>query len=285
MKKKILIYIAIANVLSFSGSAQIVQLDTSVKKKADNQINARTETMISSVKTVKTVKTVKSYHVVETINLTFGGHTTTYDVPDPKLINTFDLGPNNTRVITVIDKIVEQNTQVVTPVEPQLKQKIKETTPVAPPVKQEIKEEIPVKQEVKETVPIAPALETKLESVGSIESKNIDPLSDRLKINTHIDSPKKMGDYAYIDIVKTYERVTEKGYKSIFMLKKVCNAYFFNDEFEKAAKCYAELFALTTDVEPECYYRYAISLKAIGEDKKASENLKKYNELSGNRIK
>ncbi|WP_281322053.1 tetratricopeptide repeat protein [Flavobacterium aestivum] len=285
MKKKILIYIAIANILSLNGFAQIVQLDTSVKKKADNQINARTGTMTSSVKTVKTVKTVKSYHVVETINLTFGGHTTTYDVPDPKLINTFDLGPNNTRVITVIDKIVEQNTQVVTPVEPQLKQETKETTPVKTPIKEETKEAIPIEPLVKQETAIAAPVETKVESVGSIGSKNIDPLRDRLKINTHIDSPKKMGDYAYIDIVKTYERVTEKGYKSIFMLKKVCNAYFFNDEFEKAAKCYAELFALTTDVEPEYYYRYAISLKAIGEDKKASENLKKYNELSGNRIK
>ena len=254
MKKKVLVYMVIANVFSFNCFAQIVQLDTSMKKKADNQINARTGTMTTSV---KTVKNVTSYHVVETVNLKFGGHTTTYDVPDPKMINTFDLGPNNTRVITIVNKTVEQNAPIVTPV----------YTPVEP--------------EIKVTTP----LQVKVESINTIQSKGIDTLKTSLKTNINIDTPKKMGDYAYIDIVKTYERVTEKGYKSIFMLKKVCNAYFFSEEFEKAVKCYAELFALTTDLEPEFYYRYSISLKVMGEDKKASEYLKKFNELSGNRIK
>jgi hypothetical protein len=254
MKKKILVYIAIVSVFSFNCFAQIVQVDTSMKKKADNQINAKTGTMTS---TVKTVKTVKTYHVVETVNLKFGGHTTTYDVPDPKLINTYDLGPGNTRVITIVDKKVEQNVEVV--------------TPLYTPVEQ--------KTEVK-----APSY-TKVEPINTIQAKSIDSLKNRLNTKVTIDSPKKMGDYEYIDVVKTYARVTEKGYKSIFMLKKVCNAYFFSDDFEKAVKCYAELFALTTDLEPEYYYRYAISLKAIGEDKKASENLKIYNQLSANKTK
>ncbi|TRX30269.1 hypothetical protein FNW52_20360 [Flavobacterium sp. ZT3R18] len=95
---------------------------------------------------------------------------------------------------------------------------------------------------------------------------------------------KKSDNYAYIDAVKTYERVSEKGYKSVEMLKKMGNAYFFNEKLDKAAKYYGELCDMTTDLEPEYYYRYAISLKAIGEDKKASENLKKYNQLSGNQI-
>jgi len=247
MKKTILVYITIVSVFSFNCFAQIVQVDTSAKKTIDNQINANTGTMTSSV------KTVKSYHVVETINLKFGGHTTTYDVPDPKLINTYDLGPNNTRVITILYTKVEQNTEVTTPLYTPVEQKIEVKTPSY----------------------------AKVEPINTIHTKNIDNLNS----NTNIDSPKKMGDYAYIDIIKTYERVTEKGYKSIYMLKKVCNAYFFNDELEKAAKCYAELFSLTTDLEPEFYYRYSISLKAIGEDKKARENLKKFNELSGNTIK
>ena len=273
MKKKVLVYMVIANVFSFNCFAQIVQLDTSMKKKADNQINARTGTMTTSVKTVKTAKNVISYHVVETVNLKFGGHTTTYDVPDPKMINTFDLGPNNTRVITIVNKTVEQNTEVITPVYAPEEQKIK--------VEQEIKVTAPLQVKV-EPIKIEPI---KVEPINTIQPKNIDTLKTSLKTNANIDAPKKMGDYAYIDIVKTYERVTEKGYKSIFMLKKVCNAYFFNDEFEKAAKCFSELFALTTDLEPECYYRYSISLKAIGEDKKASEYLTKFKELSGNRIK
>jgi hypothetical protein len=38
-------------------------------------------------------------------------------------------------------------------------------------------------------------------------------------------------------------------------------------------------------LEPEYYYRYSISLKAVGEEQKASEILKKYNQLSRNQTK
>jgi tetratricopeptide (TPR) repeat protein len=96
---------------------------------------------------------------------------------------------------------------------------------------------------------------------------------------------QKKDNYAYIDAVKTYERVSDKGYKSPEMLKKMGNAYFFNEELDKAAKCYGELCEMTTDLDPEYYYRYSIVLKAIGENEKASENLKKFNQLSGNQTK
>jgi tetratricopeptide (TPR) repeat protein len=268
MKNNMLVCITFVSVFSFNCFPQIVQADTNNKKAIDNLINAKTGTTTS---TVKTVKTVKTYRVVETVNLKFGGHTTTYEVPDPKLINTFDLGPNNTRVITILYNTVEQNNKVVTPI----------YTPIEP--KNEVK--TPIYTPVEQTTEVKTPTYTKVEPINTIQSKNTDPSKTSLGTKATIDSPKKMGDYAYIDVIKTYERVTEKGYKSIFMLKKVCNAYFFNDEMEKAAKCYAELFALTTDLEPEYYYRYAISLKAIGEDKKASENLKIYNQLSGNTIK
>jgi tetratricopeptide (TPR) repeat protein len=99
------------------------------------------------------------------------------------------------------------------------------------------------------------------------------------------DIPKKVENHAYIDILKTYERISEKGYKSIDMLKKVGNGYFFDEEYEKAANSYGELFKLTTELEPEYYYRYSISLKTIGQIEKANEYLKKYNELSRNHTK
>jgi tetratricopeptide (TPR) repeat protein len=99
------------------------------------------------------------------------------------------------------------------------------------------------------------------------------------------DEQKKSDNYAYIDAVKTYERISEKGYKSPEMLKKMGNTYYFNEELEKAAKCYGELCEMTTDIEPEVYYRYSIALKSIGENEKAIENLKKFNQLSGNQTK
>jgi outer membrane protein OmpA-like peptidoglycan-associated protein/tetratricopeptide (TPR) repeat protein len=91
---------------------------------------------------------------------------------------------------------------------------------------------------------------------------------------------KKYDNYAYIDAIKTYERVSGKGYKSAEMYQKLGNAYFFNAELDKAAKWYGELFALTSDVDPEYYYRYAHCLRSIGENDKANEMLKLYNQKS-----
>lgn len=94
------------------------------------------------------------------------------------------------------------------------------------------------------------------------------------------DKAKKKETFAYIDIIKTYERVSDKGYESIDMLKKVGDNYFFNDELEKAEKIYEKLFSLTTELQPEYYYRYSISLRAVGKTEKADELFKKFNQLS-----
>ena len=82
---------------------------------------------------------------------------------------------------------------------------------------------------------------------------------------------RKYTNLAYIDAIKTYERVAEKGYQSADMYKKIGNSYYFNGELESAAKWYEKLFALNTDLEPEYYFRYSQSLKSIGENKKATE--------------
>ncbi len=87
---------------------------------------------------------------------------------------------------------------------------------------------------------------------------------------------KKHDNYVYINAINTYERVAEKGYKSADMFKKVANSYYFNAEMDKAAKWYGELFTITSDVEAEYYYRYAQSLKSIGQNEKANEMMEKF---------
>ncbi len=80
---------------------------------------------------------------------------------------------------------------------------------------------------------------------------------------------KEYEKYAYIDAIKTYERIYEKGYKSPDMLLKIGNAYYFNAELEKANKWYDELYATNPEQEPEFYYRFAQTLKAVKENDKA----------------
>ncbi len=93
---------------------------------------------------------------------------------------------------------------------------------------------------------------------------------------------KKYESFAYIDAIKTYERVAEKGYKSVDMFQKLGNSYYFNGELDKAAKWYDELFLMAPDQEPEYFYRYAQSLKAVGQTDKANEMLEKFNQKAGN---
>lgn len=74
-----------------------------------------------------------------------------------------------------------------------------------------------------------------------------------------------------IDILGTYERVLDKGYQSIEMLKRVGNGRYFDGDLVMAAKWYDQLFALTNDLEAEYFFRYAQSLKSVSQENKASE--------------
>jgi len=98
--------------------------------------------------------------------------------------------------------------------------------------------------------------------------------SQQSKLNS---ADKKYDGYAYIDAIKTYERVAGKGYKSEDLFKKLGNSYYFNSEFESAAKWYGELFAINTSPEAEYYYRYAQSLRSTGQTDKANKIMNEFN--------
>ncbi len=93
---------------------------------------------------------------------------------------------------------------------------------------------------------------------------------------------KEYQKYAYIDAIKTYERLYEKGYKSPEMLLKIGNSYYFNADLEKAGKYYGELFATNPDQEAEFYYRYSQALRATKDYAKADEMMLRFNAKSGN---
>lgn len=102
---------------------------------------------------------------------------------------------------------------------------------------------------------------------------SIDAYSQQPKIAS---ANKDYDHYAYIDAIKAYERIAEKGYKSEDMFKKLGNSYYFNSKFEGAAKWYGELFAMKGNIEADYYQRYAQSLKSTGEIEKASKILAEF---------
>lgn len=87
--------------------------------------------------------------------------------------------------------------------------------------------------------------------------------------------------YAYIDAIKTYEAVAEKGYKSADVFQKLGNAHYFNGELDKANKWYTELFAMSQEVDPEYYFRYSQTLKSVGDYEKANQMLDQFAQKNG----
>jgi outer membrane protein OmpA-like peptidoglycan-associated protein/tetratricopeptide (TPR) repeat protein len=93
---------------------------------------------------------------------------------------------------------------------------------------------------------------------------------------------KKYDRFSYFDAIVAYEYIANKGYKDEKMFQKLGNAYYFNAELEKAAKWYGELFTMNQEQEPEYYYRYSQTLKAIGQYDMADKMLEQFNKKSGN---
>ncbi|MCO6176468.1 OmpA family protein [Flavobacterium sp. NRK F10] len=91
---------------------------------------------------------------------------------------------------------------------------------------------------------------------------------------------EEYNNYAYIDAIKIYEKVAEKGYSDPEMFKKIGNSYYFNAELEKAGRWYAKLFEITSDVEPEYFYRYSQCLKNLEDYALANEYLDKFSKAS-----
>lgn len=92
---------------------------------------------------------------------------------------------------------------------------------------------------------------------------------------------KNYEQFAYVDAIKTYEKVAEKGFKSVEVFQKLGNAYYFQSKLEEANKWYGELFAMNQEVLPEYYFRYAQTLKSMGNYKKADAMMEKFYEKSG----
>jgi len=98
---------------------------------------------------------------------------------------------------------------------------------------------------------------------------------------------KEYNSFSYMDAIIIYEKIFNKGYKSVEALENLSNAYYFNGEYADAAQWYAELFALEPIASnPEYYYRYSQSLKSVGDLEQSQEYLDKYfNELDDDALK
>jgi tetratricopeptide (TPR) repeat protein len=88
---------------------------------------------------------------------------------------------------------------------------------------------------------------------------------------------KKFDRYAYIDAREIYLKVVEDGYESAQIFQNLGDTYYFNSEYENAAKWYVKLVNQYPDeTKPEYYYKAAQSLKSLGRNQEADALLEDY---------
>jgi tetratricopeptide (TPR) repeat protein len=275
MKNQLYIYIIIINALAFNSWAQ---------EKPSNA--TKTEEILRNPPKLKDkadlhVRKVKHYCVEEISDSKFGGHVTVYYLTQLSLIQTNDLGPHGKRIITTVFENGEKLVETILQSDGLKKTKNSDEISITDLLKQGDATNPDTEKKKIET----PDFSKKKKIDGTtIPSNNLNKLENTTEFSIS-DAPKKLNIPANIDIIKTYERVVEKGYVTLDILKKLANSYFFDNQLLKAEKYYTKLFDLTTDLEPEYYYRYATSLKATGQVEKANEYLKIFNQLSGNNIR
>ncbi|HPF11982.1 MAG TPA: OmpA family protein [Flavobacteriaceae bacterium] len=82
--------------------------------------------------------------------------------------------------------------------------------------------------------------------------------------NREVRGDQYYNDYAFMNARESYIKAVEGGYRSVNVLSRLGDSYYFNGEYEDAAKWYGALFSYSEDIDKEYLYRYAQSLKTLG---------------------
>ncbi|PVW16335.1 OmpA family protein [Marixanthomonas spongiae] len=94
---------------------------------------------------------------------------------------------------------------------------------------------------------------------------------------------KDFDKFAYIDAREIYLKVIEDGYQSAEIFQKLGDTYYWNSDYDNAAKWYSRLVNEYPDqTEPEYYYRAAQSLKSLGKYKESDELMIQFAARGGN---
>ena len=83
---------------------------------------------------------------------------------------------------------------------------------------------------------------------------------------------------AYIDAIKIYEQIAKTKNVNAHVLKNLGDANYFNAKYSEANNWYGQLFNDfgNEEIESEYYYRYAQTLKNVGDDAQAANYLKQF---------
>lgn len=91
---------------------------------------------------------------------------------------------------------------------------------------------------------------------------------------------------AYANAIATYEELLENGYNSEEAFKSLGDAYYYIAEYASAAHWYGELVQMDSiEIEPEYLYRYAQTLKSVGNYKDSDQWMLRFQSAKTNDIR
>lgn len=97
---------------------------------------------------------------------------------------------------------------------------------------------------------------------------------------------EKYEAYSFRPAIDIYKKVLDKGFVSADLLKKLGNSYYYNSDYKEAAETYGKLVAeFVDDVTPEDYFKYAQTLKTLGEYDRSNEVMAKFTALTSGDVR
>ena len=92
---------------------------------------------------------------------------------------------------------------------------------------------------------------------------------------------ERYNQYSFSPAIDIYKKVLDKGYTSPDLLKRLGNSYYFNAKYQEAADTYAKLNTTYPDeMSVEDVFRYAQSLKSIGNYDQAGQLMESFREMT-----
>jgi len=96
---------------------------------------------------------------------------------------------------------------------------------------------------------------------------------------------ENFNDYAFADAIESYESLVEKGYSDKEIFENLGNANYLNANYDEASIWYEKLLQTDGEIDPEYMYRYAQSLKSMGNYAKSAEWMKKFEATKENDLR
>jgi outer membrane protein OmpA-like peptidoglycan-associated protein/tetratricopeptide (TPR) repeat protein len=91
----------------------------------------------------------------------------------------------------------------------------------------------------------------------------------------------KYEEYSFSPAIDIYKKVLDKGFVSADLLKKLGNSYYFNADYKEASEVYKKLVTnYEAEVTSDYYFRYAQTLRSLGEYDTADKLMVKFAEMT-----